>query len=645
MGSGTYVDVPAQKFIGALCVGSPYTMIGEQTDQANYYATESFAITQTYIETLSDLLEGLVVPSTEDIDVPLPGFAPIDYTARPSLAGVELPGDWPVNTAVSPAWMAIPTFSEVTFPVLSVSPPSWADPDVPTMSDITEPGDLPAINPVTTPTVPILILPNPPTLEDIILPAAPTITLPVFDATLPSATIDEPAPFVWGEPNYVSDIWADLLAKVLNDLQNGGTGLDVNVEAELYQRLLDRQQDENERLYNEANDYFAARGFTAPPGALFGRITEIQAQISRNNSAASREITINQAELAQKNTHFIIEQGAKLEGMIRDFYTQGTNRMFEANKILAQNAIEIYNALINRYNLDLQKYKTESEVYEARIRAALTEIEIFKGQIEGARVSAEVQKTLVDIYEAQLRAVETQMKLYIAEMEGAKIAAELESLKLELYKLGTQAYIARLDGEKAKFSIYEIQIKAEGEKARTYGEQVRAHAIEVDATKAMIAAQISQAELVLEQNKQEVLRYQTELDAYKAELQAKLSETEAVVSGFRAEVGAYEAETHAQASMYSTQVQEIQARIEEARFNMQKAIAEVDATTKGYTALKQLQIEGTSGIMNVGAQLTASALNVVSTSLSYGYNGSESLSEGWSHGESLSESHPFKEHE
>jgi hypothetical protein len=91
-------------------------------------------------------------------------------------------------------------------------------------------------------------------MDDILIPAAPIITIAEFDAELPSATMDEAAPFVWGEPNYVSDIWADLLAKVLYNIQNGGTGLDVAVEAALYQRHLDRQLDENARMYDEATE-------------------------------------------------------------------------------------------------------------------------------------------------------------------------------------------------------------------------------------------------------------------------------------------------------------------------------------------------------------------------------------------------------
>jgi hypothetical protein len=640
---GTFVEIPSQVYGLQTVYDQSKSLMTERFDTVNDYADQTFELTQDYIDDLDRLLNSLAVPDVGEINVDSPEIPNIDYAARPSLGDVALPGDWPVNTAISPAWTALPVFTPVTIPTLTVAPPAWSNPDTPTADSITPPGDMPAVNQVTVPTPPTVTLPTPPTLDNIAIPSPPSTTLPVFDTELPSMTIDYPAPFAWGEPPYNSDIWADLLAKVLDGIRNGGTGLDAAVEAEIYQRLLDRQQDENERLYNEANDYFAARGFTLPPGALSGRLNEINQQVSRNNSAASREITINQAELAQKNTHFIIDKGAQLEGMLREFYTSNTNRLFEVNRYTAQNAIDIYNAMVEQHNGCIRAYEAEAKVYEARVRAAMTEIEIFKGQVEAASVTADVQKNLVDIYKSQLSAAETQMNLFVAEMNGARIASEIEMTKLEQFKLETQAYIARLDGEKAKFSLYETQVKAEEAKARTYGEQVRAYAVEVDAAKAQLDVQIRQSEFVLEQNKQEVLRYQTELEAYKVELQAKLSETEAVVSGFQAETAAYNAETQAVSAMYQAKIQETQARIDEARFNMQKAVAEVEATVKGYVAIKELQVEGTSGIMNVGAQLTASALNAVNASASFGFSGSMNSGESWGHSESISESHSFDE--
>jgi hypothetical protein len=108
---GTYVPNPDS---GSFDVHSPWSQINDQTAQANFYATESFGITQTYIATLAGLLEDLVLPSTDAIDVALEGFAPIDYTARPSLVDVVLPGDWPVNTSTVPSWLGLPSFADVT---------------------------------------------------------------------------------------------------------------------------------------------------------------------------------------------------------------------------------------------------------------------------------------------------------------------------------------------------------------------------------------------------------------------------------------------------------------------------------------------------------------------------------------------------
>ena len=359
-------------------VGSPYSMISQQFDFARGYANQSFNLTTDYMNQLSNILTSMEMPPIDDIIVDSPEIPDIDYGTRPSLGDVELPTDWPENNSPLPIYKPVPEFTNVEIPTLSITPPEYIDVQKPTMSPVTEPGDIPPVNEIPIPTAPSVSLPSPPTFDDIIMPASPITTVPEFNSPPPSMTINDPAPFHWGEPVYTSDIWTDLLNRVLDGIRNGGTGLDANVEAEIYQRLLDRQLDENNRLYVEAEEYFSSRGFPLPHGALVGKLTEIQNQISRNNSAASREITINQAELAQKNTQFILELGSKLEGMIRDFFTQGTNRLFEANKVSAENAILLHNALVEKHNAEVNKYEIEGRVYESRIKALLTEVEIFK---------------------------------------------------------------------------------------------------------------------------------------------------------------------------------------------------------------------------------------------------------------------------
>lgn len=651
-GDGDFVDIP-------MVSGSIYTgeseanaLVSDQIDKVNSYADQAYKLMEDYLRELENVLNGLEIPSTASINIETPSFGSVDFSARPTLAGANIDtANWPANSATPPTAIAVPSFSGVTIPTFSIVDPSWTTVDEPVNAVITDPGDMPALADVSVPTAPVVTLPSAPTLDAITIPAVPSMTIPEFEATFTSDTLDNPSPFVWGDPAYLADdsgqIWSALLAKVLNDITNGGTGLSAAVEAELYQRHLDRTADENAKLLDSANNYWAARGWTIPPGMLAGQIAEAMQQISRNNLNASRDITISQAELAQKNTQFVMEQGAKLEGMMRDFFTQNTNRVFEAAKFSAQNAVEIFNAMVALHNSKVEAYRTEAAIYESKIKGALAAVELFKGQIEGAKVSSELQKNLVAVYEAQIGAAESQMKLFVSEMEGAKIAMELSTAQLEGYRLKVQAYIARLDGEKAKIGIYEAKLGAEESKAKVYTSQIQAYVAQVQAVESVANIEIKRIEAVIQQNASEIERYKAELSGFEAEVRAKAATVQAQTDGFKAEASTFEAMSRADASYYAVVIEDIKAKIEAARFNMEKAKAEVEATIQAYTSIKGLQVEGTKGIMNVGAQLTASALNAVNTSASYGYSGSRSysqgLSEGISYNASLSESHSYDE--
>jgi len=52
--------------------------------------------------------------------------------------------------------------------------------------------------------------------------------------------------------------------------------------------------------------------------------------------------------------------------------------------------------------------------------------------------------------------------------------------------------------------------------------------------------------------------------------------------------------------------------------------SELELTVKGYVAVKELQVKGTEGIMNVGAQLAASSMNAANASASYDFRNTKS---------------------
>ncbi len=593
----------------------------------------AFNIAKEHIEEIENLMVDLDIPDISDIAIASVSIDPIDYDNRPSLSDLDIPDDWPEKDFTVELKTVTP-IAGVSFPVFDITAPTFEAPEKPTINMPADPDDAPDIDTtVDLPTKPDLDLPDPPSLDDIVIPDAPEITLDSFDETLLPWNVDDPAQFTWDDPTYDSDVYSDLLAKILNDIQHGGTGLSEAVEQELYDRFLARTFTENERLYTETENYFAARGFTLPPGMLAAALNETNQQISRNNMEASREIHINQAELAQKNTHFILELGTKLEGMMREFFINQANLSLQGQRAVAEHSIALYNAAAEKHRYYLEEYKTKADVWEAGVRAAMVEIEIFKGKIEGARVSADVQRTLVDIYNAQLNAANTIVGLYTAQMEGERIKAQINELKIRVYAEQIRAYVARIEGETAKMGMYEVEYRGEAIKAEVYQSRVQAFGAEVDAKAKELGGQIAELEATLKENAGLIDKYKADAQVYSTDVDAVARKIDAVVTVFQGEVSAYNADSGREEAYLRTKVAEMQTRIDEARFNMQQAIAEVEAAIRGFEAVGRLRLEGNTGVMNVGAQLAASAMNAINTSASIGYSGSESaqasVSQSW----------------
>ena len=605
------------------------SLVYEQFDRTANYAAESFKMTQDYMKNLQDLLDELEVPSTDPIDVQPPDIPELDYGNRPDIGNLELSPNWP-QVPFAPTLDDLPDISDVQIPVMTFRPPDYNMPETPDLDTVTPPGDLPQINMPEVPTAPNISLPDPPALNEIILPSPPDIRIPIFDSELPPVIIEVPGEFNWQETPYNSDIWCDLLDNVLHGLQYGGTGLDPEVEQEIWDRAKRRQSIEDDATMRKIRDTYSARGYDMPPGALAGAEIEAYRNADLNKQNLNSDIAVKQAELAQANTNFILDKGVQLEQILRGFHETQANRSFEAAKMIFQSGIEIMNARIAKSNLELEKYKADAAVYESRVRAALTAVEVYKAQVEAARVSSDIQKNLVDIYEKQIAAMDTYVRMYSAQMDAVKVAAQIEQIKMEIFNLETKAYIARMEGEKIKFDVYATQVDAEKAKAAMYA-------------KTQLEAENMKLEAVLKQNTMDIEKYRGELAGYTAEIDAIKSQISAEVDLYRADISAYTAELGAQEIEYSAKMKYIEAKIQEARFNLEKAVAEVKAATEGYVAIKQLQEKGTEGVMGTSAQLCASAMNAVHASASISDSNSRGWSQSTSHGESISESHSFQE--
>ena len=587
----------------------------ERFDEVQAIADDSIEATNLYVAELVALLDELVVPSYDAVSViATPSLDPIDYSARPSFtAALE---SFPAFGNISPpdpALVTVPdidtdvSMDNVEFTENSYESPTVSIGDAPT-NDVT-------IDSIDFPTAPSIVMPDTINLAGITIPAAPDISISEFTATLQDITEQStPSAFSYTAGAYNSDIRADLFAKILYDIANGGTGLDATVESDIYARGTARQQAENEALYREAESRFTAVGFELPTGALVSSLQAVSNEISRKTDQLNREITINQAELAQKNTQFTIDQARQLEMILVDFYNSQEGRTLEASKAIAQSSIDIYNTVIANQKLKLEKYQVEATVFELKIKAEMTAAEIYRTKMEGVKLEVDVQRVLIDVYNAQLAGIDILLKLYTTEMESVKIHTEVQMLKVEVFKAEIEAYIATIESEKLRVDIYGTQIESEKTRAAAYGERVQAAATKVEAAKTTAEVQQMNAENILKSNQLKITEFAALLDKYKAEIEYEIKTAQLEVEAFKTEAMVFEAESNAQGMEYTAKINEGNLKVEEFKARIAEQIEIINATKDGYIALKTLQEKGTEGIMNVNAQLAASAMNAVNAS-------------------------------
>ena len=261
---------------------------------------------------------------------------------------------------------------------------------------------------------------SPPSLQSI-----PTVDLSALTpADMPDSIT---AAINWIESIHDTTLYSEILSAIMTGLQDGATGLAPAVEQEIYDRALARQAAANTKTYTEIEDYFSSRGFDLPPGAMAGRLQEAASEIERNNLDLNGKIMITQAELAQKNTQFILQMAKDLESVLRDFTSRTNDRSLDYAKAVAANAIALYAENVRAYVAAMEANKAYVEVQVENLKAA---IEYNKGLVMLFAAEAEVYGTVVEAKgkknESLLGAIKAEIDGYDSETRA--IAANNDSL-------------------------------------------------------------------------------------------------------------------------------------------------------------------------------------------------------------------------
>lgn len=594
---------------------------------------------QTFVSNVEEFIKTLSVDEFPQLETSEMDEIPdLDYSNRPELGRL----DFTFNAPSFSKDLQLKSFEAVDSLIngLSFDLPNLGSADVslPSAPNLAALGNIPASPSVSMPAVPAaptnLAIPDPPTIRDFDVIDFPTVSIPSFDVDFVPSVIANPGEFSWGDtPVYTSDIYADILINLLDGLRNGGTGLAPDVEQAIYDNHLRRINEASESRIEEAENYFAGRGFTLPSGMLAYKLSRISREALASKEQASREVMTSQAELAQKNTHFIMERGLQLEGVLREFFVSNANMSLSAQKAAAGYAIEAHRAMAEGARLNIEQWKAQYEVWKAKVENAKLPFEEAKLKLEIAKGNADIQRLHVDIYKSRLDGARMGLDLYKGQLDAVRVAAEIEGIRVQIFESEIKAWLARVEANSQLVNLYKGQLEGEKVKVDIFNAEVTGYVQTLEARKKKLDALIARRDSIVEENKARVLEFNAYVDKYKADLDAETKIIGAKVDGFRADAAAYSAETDREKAHYEAKLSQIDSRVKVAGYKLQESMARLEAAVRGFESIKKLQLEGLTGVMNVGAQLAASAIQGINTNTSISYSGGDSFqqSTSWQH--------------
>jgi hypothetical protein len=578
---------------------------------------DRFDTTLEYADSTWQAAEGFLNQLSGVISAYDQSYIDLDYSIDSIATGAYLPTapDAPADSLTVITKPTEPTLEDVTIgdveiPTLSASEPTIVIPEVPSVTWPSSPGSAPVFAELEFPSVPSLVFPDAPVLTELALPDMPSTNIISFAGVLPTEEINPvELTFSWEEELYQSTL-LDILKNVLQE--TGGIGWGEEAEEALWQRGQDRQTLVNEKVYNETLNFFSSRGWEIPPGALGVKLTQALTEQTRADAQLNYEILIKQADLGHEYSKFIIQAGLNLEDSLMKYAGEVATRSLTSAKFAQEAAVNVFNAEVAMYNIELDKYKTEATVFELKVKAEQTILQNFKLQLESVALEKEIQTIGLQLYELQLAGLKTRVELYNAEMQGVGVMASVEKLRLDGFSSEVAAYTAMIQGNTARYSAYGSQIQAEGLKASVFSEQVNAYKAHVDAIKTGVEAEATSASIVVEKNKVLVQEYVGNIEMYKAETDVVMKEFDALTARYGVQMEKYSVDTKLAATQIDADIKSYDANMtheeNRLRLNLEEAKVNLAAAQREH----ELSLKAVEASMNVNAQMAASSLSSVS---------------------------------
>ncbi len=563
-------------------VATTKSLIESQISSADIRAESTISRTFDAINNLNGTA-GEVAPSLDfvapNISVTVPsiyGVSPTKPTAE--IAAIRsaigaVPGDF--SASIADRSMQSAPQEEFVAPTITF-------PTAPLFDDLIKPSALSIALPGNIPDVPSLTFPT--NLDvDQTVPTIPTIALPEFGETLPTLSIDLPeTTLAYVEPVYTSTLKTALASTLLDGVNNGGTGLGSTVSTNIWNQDVERLTQQKDDDVEEVLNKFSGRGFDMPTGMVAHQVNEVLKNYTNDRSQNSRTIAIEEAKIAKEMTQFFLSTGLNLEQININHANNVANRALEAEKAVIEFSIQLFNSKVNKFNLELERYKAKQIEVEMKLKIQELILSQYLAEVSGLEAGTKVNTARIANYNSILNSHQTNINLYEAEVGAVLAQLNIERAKTEIFKGEIDAYVAEIQAQKNEYDIYLAQIEGESAKIGIHKTEVDAYATRVQAVKVSNDVVIAQINADIGVEEMNLKAHLANIEKYKAKSDQGIAEMSMQADLYRTDGSTFDTlikNASAQAEM------NVQAQIRSGALDQASAALSLEASKANLTSL------------------------------------------------------------
>jgi hypothetical protein len=501
-----------------------------------------------------------------------------------------------------------PDLPQVNFgaaPTFDATPPDLPNRTSPGPLTATPPAGPPALDPVTVPDAPDIVLPDFPRLREIDLPLPPAITLPTFAGVRPDFSLVPPSNSFGFTPQQYSSSLVDAIRTKLQFMVDGKPGLPAAATTQMRDRLYSEFDRQQLRAEQEAAELFASRGFETPDGTFTRSIERVRQDFQDKRASAARDIYIKDVETAIEDLRFAIAQGAALEGTLMNNFMALQQLQFESARAAIAIAIDVFNAEVSLRNLELQAYQTDAQVYRDLIQAEVAKIEVYKAEIEGQRLIGEINLQDVQIYGERVKALLSIIELYKAEIDGAKAKADVNLSRTQAFVAQVQAYSERVKAYEAEWDAFAKQMEADLSRFRRYEVEATVYQSRVQSWAALNTSKIDQQRLRISEKELDINAFTARLQRIAQIVAVEAQRLDAVARVYGADIEKYRADAAVETVVSEQHGRVFALGVEQERSRVQAELQNAQMFITQATELARITVSKLESIAEVAATMSA----------------------------------------